>query len=121
MAEADSMKMLEYAKVADSLFAYVAEKVPDNYLGTFWRARTNALLDPETTQGLSKPYYEAAIALLEGDPAKNGRMLIEAYRYLGYYYYIREDAPESIKYWEKILEIDPNHEMAKSALQALKQ
>ncbi len=121
MAEADSMKMLEYAKVADSLFAYVAEKVPDNYLGTFWRARTNALLDPETTQGLSKPYYEAAIALLEGDPAKNGRMLIEAYRYLGYYHYIREDAPESIKYWEKILEIDPNHEMAKSALQALKQ
>ena len=42
----------------------VAAKVPDNYLGNFWRARVNSLRDPETTQGLAKPYYEAALSIL---------------------------------------------------------
>ena len=28
-------------------------------------ARVNSLRDPETTQGLAKPYYEAALSILE--------------------------------------------------------
>ena len=35
-------------------------------LWNFWRARTNSALDPETSQGLAKPYYEGVAALLTG-------------------------------------------------------
>lgn len=55
----------EYLTQADTIFAEVSQRVPDNYLGYFWRARTNAMLDPETTLGLAKPYYEAALTQLE--------------------------------------------------------
>ena len=54
---------------ADSTFGKLAELVPDNYLGNFWRARTNSALDPETTAGLAKPYYEQVATLL-ADKAK---------------------------------------------------
>lgn len=38
LSEADSLKMMPYALAADSLFGYVAERVPDSYMGNFWRA-----------------------------------------------------------------------------------
>ena len=50
---------------ADSVFAVIAQAAPDSYLGNFWRARANSALDPETTQGLAKPYYEEVATLLE--------------------------------------------------------
>lgn len=50
---------------ADSVFHAIAEAAPDSYLGNFWRARANSALDPETTQGLAKPFYEEVAALLE--------------------------------------------------------
>lgn len=50
---------------ADSTFHAIAEAAPDSYLGNFWRARANSALDPETTQGLAKPFYEEVAALLE--------------------------------------------------------
>ena len=61
-------KQPTYLAEADTIFAQVAVKVPDNYLGNFWRARVNSLRDPETTQGLAKPYYEAALSILEQKP-----------------------------------------------------
>ena len=33
-----------YLAEADTIFAQVAAKVPDNYLGNFWRARVNSCL-----------------------------------------------------------------------------
>ena len=47
-------------QAADSVFALVARQAPDSYLGDMWRARTNSAMDPETTEGLAKPYYEKA-------------------------------------------------------------
>ena len=72
---------------ADSTFHAIAEAAPDSYLGNFWRARANSALDPETTQGLAKPFYEEVAALLESknDPHYNSA-LVECYSYLGYYY-----------------------------------
>ena len=55
---------------ADSIFGYVAEKSANSYLGNFWRARANSSLDPETEKGLAKPYYEAALELLEKNAQK---------------------------------------------------
>lgn len=108
---------------ADSCFAKLAELAPDSYLGNFWRARTNSALDPETTKGLAKPYYEQVSTLLEAkakeDPRYN-RYLIECYRYLGYYYLVATKYPESKEYWHKILAIDPSDAIATKALEGIK-
>jgi predicted Zn-dependent protease len=113
-------KKNQYCHVADSLFGYVAQKAPDNYLGNFWRARVNAILDPETENGLAKPYYEATIPLLNKDNAKDVKTIIECYSYLGYYFYVKKDFPTSKDFWNKILAIDPENETALKALKGIK-
>ena len=117
---------------ADSTFHAIAEAAPDSYLGNFWRARANSALDPETTQGLAKPFYEEVAALLESknDPHYNSA-LVECYSYLGYYYLLAIENPalkaeakankdKSIEYWSKILAIDPANATAKRALDGIK-
>lgn len=105
---------------ADSLFALVAQKVPENYLGNFWRARVNSLLDPETTLGLAKPYYESALSVLESKPDANKSLLVECDSYLGYYYFVKNDFQTSKVYWNKILSVDPENEIAQKALEGIK-
>lgn len=107
------------AHKADSLFDNVCILSPSSYLGFIWRARTNSLLDPESTLGLSKPYYEQTITFLLQNPAKYIKEIIETYSYLGYYYYITENKSESIKYWNKIIELDPTNEKALAAIKDL--
>ena len=109
-----------FIAAADSAFTMVVEKAPaDNYLGHFWLARTNSLKDPESTLGLAKPHYEKVIEILEA-AGRNQNQLIEAYRYLGYYYYVTHRLAESISYWEKILAIKPDDAVAKQALEGIK-
>lgn len=109
----------KYLAGADSAFAKVAEQAPDNYLGYFWQARTNSLKDPNSDLGLAKPYYEKVAEILEAK-GTNKNQLIEAYSYLGYYLYIKGQLAESIPYWEKILALDPEHAVAKQALEGIK-
>lgn len=90
-----------YLKKADEIFAEVSQRVPDNYLGYFWRARTNAMADPESTEGLAKPYYESALALLEKKADASKSLLIECESYLGYYYFLQKDYEKSKAYWNK--------------------
>lgn len=106
---------------ADSVFHFIAEAAPDSYLGNFWRARTNSALDPETTLGLAKPFYEEVATLLESknDPHYKAA-LIECYSYLGYYYLVANKMRESKEYWSKILAIDPANATAKRALDGIK-
>ncbi|WP_353330313.1 tetratricopeptide repeat protein [Bacteroides sedimenti] len=112
---------------ADSLFAKVAELEPDNYRGVCWRARANAALDPETTKGIAKPYYEKTveICLSKADERYNP-VLVECYSYLGYWYLIsgeknksNADYDKSKEYWNKILKIDPSNPTATKALEGL--
>jgi tetratricopeptide (TPR) repeat protein len=106
---------------ADSIFAKIAELEPDGYRGNFWRARANSALDPETTLGLAKPFYESTAALIESknDPRFNS-VLIECYSYLGYYTLVQKDYEKSLQYWDKILKIDPNNATAKKAIEGIK-
>lgn len=105
---------------ADEIFAQVARRVPSNYLGSFWRARVNSLLDPETTEGLAKPYYETALALLEQQPQASQSLIIECESYLGYYYFLKNDYERSKGHWRNILKLDPEHEAARQALEGMK-
>ena len=117
---------------ADSVFQAIAVAAPDSYLGNFWRARVNSALDPETTLGLAKPFYEEVATLLESknDPRYNAA-LVECYSYLGYYYLLAIENPAlkaeakanketSRDYWSKILAIDPANATAKRALDGIK-
>lgn len=116
-----TLEMRQFAlQQADTIFAEVCIAAPDSYTGYFWRARTNSARDPETTLGLAKPHYEKAleIMLAKNDPRYN-RSIIECYKYLGYYYLLQSDYETSKDYWNKILAIDPNDSLAKTALQGI--
>ncbi|EJW0685513.1 hypothetical protein N8K20_005103, partial [Escherichia coli] len=99
----------------------VAEQAPDSYLGDMWRARTHSAMDPETTEGLAKPYYEKVVDVLlaKNEPRYNSA-LIECYSYLGYYYLLKSDYATSKEYWNKILAIDPTNATANKALDGIK-
>jgi len=132
----DSLLRPAYLQKAVTAFSKVADMSPASYLGYQWRARALAALDPESTQGSAKPDYEKALAMLElkNEPKKYSSDLIEAYRYLGYFHYLQYDAVkkngdaearekaknESLNYWQKVLLLDPNNDIAKQAISALK-
>ena len=109
-----------YLADADAAFARVTAEAPENYLGFFWRARTCSLNDPETTEGLAKPYYEKVLVLLEQHSDASVPVIVECLSYLGYYYFVQEDYPKSKEYWMKILTVEPNNETAKTALEGMK-
>ncbi len=118
-SDVDSVEQTRLFQKADQKFAEVAERSSSSYLGNFWRARVQASLDPETTQGLAKPYYEQALTILETNPTKYSSELQECYKYLGYYYYQQDDKETSISYWNKVLAIAPNDKVATEALKGL--
>lgn len=115
----NELEKKSYLKKADEIFAEISQRVPDNYLGYFWRARTNAMADPESTEGLAKPYYESALALLETKADASKSLIIECESYLGYYHFLKKDYEQSKVYWNKILQLDPENAIAKQALQEL--
>ncbi len=105
---------------ADTVFGIVCVNSPSSYLGLFWKARVNSLLDPETELGLAKPYYEKVIEICETDTAKYKKELIESYQYMGYYLYIKKDNTESKGCWQKVLQLDPTDKKALDAMKGLK-
>jgi len=102
---------------ADSIFAKVVSLEPTNYRGYRWRALTNFSLDPETTQGLAKPFYEQTLTIVEAKAdVRYNQVIIECSRYLGYYYYLKKDYTQSKVYWNKILTIEPTNDIANKAI-----
>lgn len=121
IAVTPEMRAMAYQK-ADSIFGVVAEMAPELHIGNFWRARVNSVMDPETTEGLAKPYYEKVVEMLEAkDPAQRSKSaMVESYSYLGYYYLLQSEYETSKEYWNKILAIDPENAVAKRALEGIK-
>lgn len=119
-------------KTADSCFAKMAEKFPDNMsLALYMRLIINMDLEKQPNgernwdAGLVKPIAEQLISVIqaknETDELANNR-LINAYNYLAFYY--MRSKQENIKtaktYFQKILELDPNNENALKVLEGLK-
>ena len=113
------MGMKEFKK-ADSVLAIAVTIQPDFIPGYYLRASANANLDPETTEGRAKPYYEALIEKLAANPGKYTRELTSSYEYLAYYYLKSKDYPKSKEFYNKVLEIDPANKNALDALEVLK-
>jgi tetratricopeptide (TPR) repeat protein len=121
---------------ADETFMKIVELAPTSFLGYFWLARTNSMIDPEATQGLAKPHYEKVIEIVLDQAERYKKELIESYKYLGYYYYMQADAimkknknnPDKAKeefltaksFFSKVLELDPDDAVAKDAIEGIK-
>lgn len=110
---------LDYAK-ADSALVMLTVKAPNLPVAYFWRARVNTNFDPESEAGLAKPFYEQFIQLVGSDSEKFRKELVEAYAYLGYYYYLQNDKAKSKSYWEQVLSLDPENKQAKDVVKQLK-
>ena len=105
---------------ADTVFAQIASLEPIGYRGNYWRARVNFAMDPENTQDLAKSYYEKTLALVESKAdARFNPIIIECSRFLGFYYYMKKDFTQSKVYWNKILSIEPNNDVAKKAISGI--
>jgi len=112
-----------YFHKAIQAFSYVVEKKPDLVPAYTELGRCAANLDPESTEGRAKPYYEKVIELASQDPNRYKNDLIEAYAYLGYYYYLqaensksKEAYQKSYEAYKKLRELDPQNAQAAQAL-----
>lgn len=105
---------------ADTTFKILTSKVPDLAIAYFWQARVKTNFDPESDSGLAKPYYEQFVTLSKEDTTKFKKELIEAYSYLGYLSYLREENGVSKSYWQKVYALDPTNKQAIEALKSIK-
>ena len=108
----------QYEK-ADVMFMKLIELQPNMTVGYLWEARAKSNLDPESENGLAKPYYEKLIEKASTNPEKSKNDLVEAYSYLGYYHFLKQEMPVSKSYWQKVLMPNPNDAKATEALKAL--
>jgi hypothetical protein len=127
----DSNLRIQYLIKADTAFGSVISLSSNSHLGYMWKARVQAMYDPETTQGLALPLYLKTLSIIDQKPEKYKKEIIESSKYVGYYYYLQfesfqklnnkeksdEMKNESIKYWNKIITIEPED---KTALEAVK-
>ncbi len=114
--------MLQNYSTADSIFSKVCEVQPNWAPGFLMKAKTSANLDPTSTEGRAFPFYEKYVSLAEADsanPDKYKAGLLESYRYMGYYYFLKKDNTTSKEFWRKVLVIDPNDKQAKDVLKDL--
>lgn len=130
----DSLSRINLFKKADSSFSNLLIIKNESLLGHLFRARVRVKLDPETELGLAKEDYEQIIMLTKSeDIEKNKKTLIEAYRYLAYYFYMQNEnnstldnqlkeknAKDSLQYWQNIIDLNPDDTQAKVAIENLK-
>ena len=110
---------------ADAVYADLAARYENAAeYANFMRARVNAQLDPDSKLGLAKPYYEKLIELIEPRAEKDATeraRIIESYRYMiAYNFIVQDDKAQAKMYAEKLIQIDPENEIAKQVLEATK-
>ena len=105
---------------ADTVFAQLSRLEPTAYRANFWRSRVNFALDPLSAKDIAKSFYEKTLVLVEAKAdAKFNPVIIECSRFLGFYYYTKNDYTQSKVYWNKILAINPDNAIAKKAIMGI--
>lgn len=119
----DNAQKIEVLKKAENVYAEM-EKDPDaTEYAIFWRARVNTMMDPESDQGLAKPYYEKLMQTIEAKAEKDRAdvaRVIECYRYMAAFSWLKENNEEAAYgYYQKILGLSPEDPQAKQAAEVL--
>ena len=107
------------------IYKSLIEKFPTSAdYSNFMSARTIQLLDPDQKKGLARPYYEAIVTSIEAAGVKSDAdkmRLKEAYSYLGIYFFkIANDSAAAKPYFDKLITLDPENEIAKQVLSTYK-
>ncbi len=103
-------------ELADSQFAVVNRAVPSNVNVYLWRGRTNAGLDPDSKKGIAKPFYDQFLEKANNDLSKYKDGIVEAYGYLGFYYFQKKEFGPSKEYCNKVIAIDSKDKRALTLL-----
>jgi tetratricopeptide (TPR) repeat protein len=109
---------------ADTPAAKVNELVPSYATGWMLRARINSHIDSTSEQGLAKPFYEKYDSLAMVDSTNAVRYqsgLIDAYTYLAYYYLLKKDTANALRYLHKKLPLPLEPDERKNVQQAIDQ
>lgn len=101
---------------ADTTFGEFIQRNPTSPDGYYWRAITNLKIGKLEDYN-SFPWYSKYIEIAGSDPAKYKNNLVEAYSYLGVYYF-EKDKTKARENLNKALELDPNDQ---NAIELLKQ
>jgi tetratricopeptide (TPR) repeat protein len=95
---------------SDSLFSIYKLNYPKDNVGYLWSFRSRKNIDTSMAQGLAVPAANELLQIIEVDKVKFKNQIIEACNYLASYHAnIKSDDITSIKYFEKILEVDPGN------------
>jgi tetratricopeptide (TPR) repeat protein len=105
---------------ADTTFSRLTVAQPKMTVSWLWLSRTRARLDPESEKGLAKPSFEKLIENALTNPDKNKAELTEAYLYLGYYFFIKNQIPAAKENYKKVLALNPDPKSKGIADEALK-
>lgn len=103
--------------MADTTFAEFITRNPTSPDGYLWRAKTNLKIGkPEDFMAF--PYYQKYVEVAAKDAQKYKSNLVEAYIYMGVYYFEKDKAlaKENLM---KALELDPNDTYAQDFLKQL--
>ena len=110
-----------YINAGDSLFARVSEKAPDSYMGPFWRARIQTILDPNNPIESVKSQYEEAYRRMEGKDDSYDGYRKECLVYDAFYYFKKDQYAASLDACNKVLAIEPNNSLCKQIKAAIGQ
>jgi tetratricopeptide (TPR) repeat protein len=103
--------------MADTTFAEFVARNPTSPDGYYWRAQANLKIGKPEDFG-AYPYYKKYIEVAGTEPQKYKRNLVEAYIYLGVYYFEKDKAVAKENLM-KALELDPNDTYAQEFLKQL--
>jgi tetratricopeptide (TPR) repeat protein len=104
-----SLFLAEKFTEAAEAFKTYDTKYPTDWRGSYWAARSYAVMDSLMTEGSAVPYYEKFIPLGEPD-AQAKASVISAYRYLIIYYsQIKRDKVAATAMFEKLKLADPTN------------
>ncbi len=94
---------------ADEAFGKIIENDPKNIDAYLWRARNASNQDPDQSQGLAAPIFEAMINQIGTETDKYKNAMEEAYYYLGSYNITRKEFDAAKEWYNKILGLDANN------------
>lgn len=90
-------------------FAAMRAKYPDEPSALYWQGRTAAAIDSESKTGGAVTFYKDWLNVKKEGYTPKPADLMNAYQYLGYYYYNSNNQKDAMEYINKILEIEPTN------------